>query len=414
MRGIGFSRLCAFAAHMLCKIYYGPHNIGKEVRSMFPNPFFPEIHGKLAFGCMRLPFQGDYVDIDQFKAMVDAFLDAGFNYFDTAHGYLGGQSETALREGLTSRYPREKYLLTNKLSDGFFHSEAEIRPLFETQLACCGVDYFDFYLMHAQNRNNFQKYKACRAYETAFALKEEGKIRHVGLSFHDTPDILDQILTEYPQIEVVQIQFNYLDYEDEAVQSKACYEVCAKHGKPVLIMEPVKGGNLVNLPPKGQEAIDECNAQLGTSFSNASYAIRFAAGFPQVACVLSGMSNMEQMEDNIKTMRHFDPLNLTETGAIAKVVDSYRSLGLIACTSCHYCVLENHCPKEIPIPELFACYNAKAAFHEWNQNMYYAIKTREGGKASDCIRCGGCERACPQHLPVRELLEKVAEEFEKR
>ena len=195
-----------------------------------------KVKKNFGFGCMRLPMNGDQVDIAETTRMVDEFLAQGFNYFDTAHGYIGGKSELAMKECLPSRYPREAYSLTDKLTDSYFKTEADIRPFFESQLEACGVDYFDFYLMHAQNADNFKKFKACRAYETAFALKAEGRIRHVGLSFHDRAEVLDQILTEYPQIEVVQIQFNYLDYDDIAVQSRKCYEVCRKHGKPVLVM----------------------------------------------------------------------------------------------------------------------------------------------------------------------------------
>ena len=211
-----------------------------------------KIKKNLGFGFMRLPMQGEEVDLAQTQQMVDAFLAAGFNYFDTAHGYLDGRSETALKACLTSRYPREDYVLTNKLTANFFKTEADIRPFFESQLAACGVDDFDFYLMHAQSMKNFEHFKVCRAYETAFALKAEGKVRHVGISFHDTPEMLERILTEYPQIEVVQIQFNYADYDDPAVQSRACYEVCRKYGKPVIVMEPVKGGNLVNAAGGGE------------------------------------------------------------------------------------------------------------------------------------------------------------------
>ncbi len=209
---------------------------------------FPEMRRKFGFGCMRLPMQGEKVDGQAMCAMVDAFLAAGFNYFDTAHGYLSGKSETALRECLTKRYPRSAYLLTDKLTGNFFEKEEDIRPFFESQLAACGVDYFDFYLMHAQNKDIYAKFKRCHAYEQGLQLKAEGKIRHFGISFHDTAEVLEQILTEYPQIEVVQIQLNYLDFEDPAVQSRRCYEVCCKHGKPVIVMEPVKGGSLVNLP----------------------------------------------------------------------------------------------------------------------------------------------------------------------
>ncbi len=222
--------------------------------------------------------------------MVDAFLDAGFNYFDTAHGYIQGRSETALRECLTSRYPRDRYILTNKLTGNFFKTEADIRPFFESQLQACGVEYFDYYLMHAQGAGNYGHYRACRAYETAFTLKAEGKVRHVGISFHDRAEVLEQILTDYPEIEVVQIQFNYVDYDDTAVQSRKCYDVCVKHGKPVIVMEPVKGGNLVNLPEDAKAVLDGLHGG-----SPASYAIRFAASFPGIEMVLSGMSSLEQI-----------------------------------------------------------------------------------------------------------------------
>ena len=200
-----------------------------------------QIKKNFGFGCMRLPMKGDSVDAEEMNRMVDLFLESGFNYFDTAHGYLGGKSETALWECLTSRYPRDRYILTNKLTTFFFKSEAEIRPFFQSQLEACGVDYFDYYLMHAQSVDIFAKFKECRAYETALALKAEGKLRHFGISFHDRAEVLDQILTEYPQVEVVQIQLNYLDWDDPAVESRKCYEVCRKYGKPVFIMEPVKG-----------------------------------------------------------------------------------------------------------------------------------------------------------------------------
>ena len=242
------------------------------------------------FGCMRLPMNGEQVDFEETKRMVDAFLDAGFNYFDTAHGYIQGMSETALRERLTSRYPRDRYILTNKLTGNFFKTEADIRPFFESQLQACGVEYFDYYLMHAQGAGNYDHYRACRAYETAFALKAEGKVRHVGISFHDRAEVLEQILTDYPEIEVVQIQFNYVDYDDTAVQSRKCYDVCVKHGKPVIVMEPVKGGNLVNLPEDAKAVLDGLHGG-----SPASYAIRFAASFPGIEMVLSGMSSLEQI-----------------------------------------------------------------------------------------------------------------------
>ena len=366
-----------------------------------------KVKKNFGFGCMRLPMNGDQVDIAETTRMVDEFLAQGFNYFDTAHGYIGGKSELALKECLTSRYPREAYSLTDKLTDSYFKTEADIRPFFESQLEACGVDYFDFYLMHAQNADNFKKFKACRAYETAFALKAEGRIRHVGLSFHDRAEVLDQILTEYPQIEVVQIQFNYLDYDDIAVQSRKCYEVCCKHGKPVLVMEPVKGGSLVNLPEEAKKVLDDLHGG-----SPASYAIRFAAGFPGMMMVLSGMSNMEQMKDNLSYMRDFKPLNKTELAAVNKVQEIFHKMNMIPCTACRYCV--EGCPKQISIPDLFAIMNIKQLHHDWNADYYYEeVHTAPGRRASDCLKCGKCEKICPQHLPIRKLLEEVAKEFDK-
>lgn len=368
--------------------------------------YFENVKKNFGFGCMRLPMKDGEVDTVECCKMVDAFLEAGFNYFDTAHGYLDGKSETALRTCLTSRYPRERYVLTDKLSSGFFQSEADIRPFFARQLEACGVDYFDFYLMHAQNAEYFKNFKDCRAYETAFALKEEGKIRHVGISFHDRAEVLEQILTEYPQIEVVQIQFNYADYEDAAVESRRCYEVCVRHHKPVIVMEPVKGGTLANLPEEAKAVLDE----LGGG-SPASYAIRFAAGFDGIMMVLSGMSNMEQMEDNLSYMRDFRPLDERELAAIDRVRQIFRSVDLIPCTACRYCVAG--CPRKILIPDLFAAMNAKKMYRDWNSDWYYMVHTQNNGKASDCIKCGKCEQACPQHLKIRELLEAVSQEFDR-
>ena len=365
-----------------------------------------EIKKNFGFGYMRLPMKDGAVDTVETCKMVDAFLDAGFNYFDTAHGYLQGESEKAIKSCLSSRHPRESYILTDKLTMMYFKSEADIRPVFESQLEACGVDYFDFYLMHAQNADNFKHFKACRAYETAFALKAEGKVRHVGISFHDKAEVLDQILTEYPQIEVVQIQLNYVDFDDPAVQSGKCYEVCLKHGKPVIVMEPVKGGNLVNLPQEAKAVLENLHGG-----SPASYAIRFAAGFPGIMMVLSGMSTLEQMQDDISFMKDFKPLDETEMAAIRQVQEIFRNKHLIPCTACRYCT--DGCPQHISIPDLFALMNTKKIYPEANVAYYYNnVHTKPGSKASDCLKCGKCEKVCPQHLKIRELLETVAETFE--
>lgn len=365
------------------------------------------IKKNFGFGCMRLPMNGEEVDIEQTKRMVDTFLDRGFNYFDTAHGYIQGKSETALKTALTSRYPREKYILTDKLTDCFFKTQADIRPFFESQLEACGVDYFDFYLMHAQNETSFAHFKACRAYETAFQLKAEGKVRHVGISFHDRAEVLEQILTEYPQVEAVQIQFNYVDYEDLAIQSRRCYEVCRKLGKPVIVMEPVKGGSLVNLPEEAKKVLEDLRGG-----SPASYAIRFVAGFPGIMMVLSGMSDMEQMLDNTSFMADFQPLNEKEMAAIQKVREIFRAKDMIPCTACRYCI--DGCPQHISIPDLFAVMNTKQIHKNWDADRCYSeVHTATGRRASDCLECGKCEQVCPQHLPIRQLLKDVAKAFEK-
>lgn len=371
------------------------------------NSYFSEIRKNFGFGFMRLPMQGEEVDIAETTKMVDFFLENGFNYFDTAHGYLSGKSEKALKICLTSLHSRDSYILTDKLTGSFFEKQEDIRPFFESQLEACGVQYFDFYLMHAQNASVYKKFKSCKAYETALELKNEGKIKHFGISFHDTAEVLDMILSENPQIEVVQIQFNYLDFDDVAVQSRKCYEVCRKYNKPVIVMEPVKGGRLASLVPEAEKALTELKGG-----SPASYAVRFAAGFEGVMMVLSGMSNMEQMRDNISFMKDFKPLNETEKSAVNRVVEIMRSQQFIPCTSCRYCT--DGCPKHISIPDLFACMNAKKQHKDWNSDFYYTdVYTKNNGKASDCIKCGRCEEACPQHLEIRKLLEMVAEQFEK-
>lgn len=375
------------------------------------NRFFPEIHGNFGFGCMRLPMDGDKIDYEEFSRMADAFIDAGFNYFDTAHGYHNGLSETAIRDCIVKRHDRSEFILTNKLTNFFFKKEEDIRPLFEKQLELCGVDYFDFYLMHAQDRDHYKYFNDRNAYETAYSFKEEGLIRHFGISFHDKADVLDMILSDHPEIEVVQIQFNYLDYDDPSVESRKVYEVCEKHGKPVIVMEPVKGGCLVNLP----EDADKILKDLGEG-SNASYAIRFAAGFPNMAVVLSGMSNMTQLSDNTGYMKDFKPLDEHEKEALRQVCGIFNKMNLIPCTACRYCIEENHCPKGIRIPDLFAAANQYEQYHYWNVAYYYDhIITGEGhGKASECIRCGMCEKVCPQHLQIRELLKCVANTFESK
>jgi predicted aldo/keto reductase-like oxidoreductase len=356
------------------------------------NQHFPEIKKNFGFGMMRLPMIGEEVDMEQTKKMVDAFLAAGFNYFDTAHPYIQGKSEDAVKTCIAERHPRESFLLANKLSGGF-EKEEEIRPLIDLMLEKCGVEYFDFFLMHAMSATRFEKYRDAHAYEVALECKAEGKLRHVGLSFHDTADVLDRILTAWPEIEFVQLQFNYLDYEDPRVQSRLCYEVCEKHGKPVMVMEPVRGGALVNLPAEALELLP--------NGSPASYALRYAAGFPLIAMVLSGMSDEAQMADNLATMGDFKPLTDAEQEAVVKVRTIYQSQHKVPCTACGYCV--DGCPAGIPIPDIFALLNKKLAKEEMDEGAYGALENN----GESCVGCGACEHACPQKLEIRQLLKEA-------
>ena len=357
------------------------------------NPHFPEIKKNFGFGMMRLPMNGDKVDLETTSRMVDAFLAAGFNYFDTAHPYIQGQSEEAVKACLADRHPREAFLLANKLSPNSFQTEEDIRPLVDLMLEKCGVTYFDFFLMHAMSAERHELYQKTRAYDIAQELKAEGKLRHVGMSFHDSPQVLDKILTDRPELEFVQLQFNYVDYEDPRVASRECYEVCRRHGKPVMVMEPVKGGSLVDLPQEAKALL--------TGGSPASYAIRFAASFPQMAVVLSGMSSMEQMEDNLSFMTEFQPLTREEHQTITQVRTLYQAQHKIPCTSCSYCV--DGCPAGIPIPKIFAAMNQKLT-GEGEPEQAYAGFDANG---TDCLNCLHCESVCPQHLHIPDLLSKA-------
>ena len=366
------------------------------------------IKKNFGFGCMRLPLKDGEIDLAETSRMVDYFLEQGFNYFDTAHGYLQGRSETALKACLTSRYPREDYVLTNKLTANFFKTEADIRPFFESQLAACGVDDFDFYLMHAQSMKNFEHFKACRAYETAFALKAEGKVRHVGISFHDSAEVLDEALTKHPEVEFVQLQLNYIDWENDNVQSRKCYEVAVKHNKPIIVMEPVKGGSLASMNNEIQGIMKAQNPEL----SIPSWAVRFCAGLDNILTVLSGMSTKEQLDDNVSYMEHFEPLSDKEHEVLKTVVEKLNAIPTIPCTGCRYCV--DDCPMQIHIPDIFRAVNHQKQFgSEGNVDRSgYESATREGGKASECLHCGSCEAHCPQHIHIIEELEDAAKRFE--
>ena len=365
---------------------------------------FSEIKKNFGFGCMRLPMKDGEVDYEQFNEMIDYYIDAGFNYFDTAHGYIDGKSETAIRDCLAARYSRDKFVLANKFSDWFVKSEEEIIPFFEEQLKLCGVEYFDFYLFHAMNSKNYERHKSLNSFNVVNELKNQGKIKHIAMSFHDSAEVLDKILTEQPCIEVVQLQINYLDYDDPAVQSKACYDVAVKHGKRIIVMEPVKGGTLVNLPKEAQNLFYELKGG-----SCASYALRYAAGFENVFLTLSGMGSMKMMRDNVNTFADFVPLNDTELAVTTKAREVIRKANLIPCTSCNYCA--DVCPENIPVSKIFGGFNeftsAKITKGEFIRNL-----PDEGGRVTDCVKCGKCEDVCPQSVKIREKLEKIASMME--
>ena len=357
------------------------------------NKFFPEIKKNFGFGCMRFPTVDEAVDVGAVMEMVDYFMEAGFNYFDTARPYHGGASEGVLKTCLTSRYPRESYVLTDKLSPTKFETEEDIRPLFEDQLNQCGVEYFDFYLFHANSAERHKKFTETRAYDIVQELKNEGKIRHVGMSFHDSARVLDKILTERPEIEVVQLQLNYVDWDDMKVQSRKCYDVCKKHGKPVLVMEPVKGGTLVNLPEKAMKELK--------GISPAELAIRFAAGWPNVFMVLSGMSDMAQMEENVSFMKDFKPLTYQQEQMVERVRSIYQAQNRIPCTGCRYCV--DGCYGQINSPQVFACMNDVLEGKEGAMDAYKALDRG----ADRCIGCDMCSHVCPQGLNIRMLMDQI-------
>ena len=371
---------------------------------------------KLGFGFMRLPMleDGEHTDIEQVKKMVDQFMEAGCTYFDTAYVYgKDGESEKAMRAALVERYPREKYTIATKLNAWLAcDSEEEAKQQIYTSLERLGTDYVDFYLLHAIQDNNWQRYEEWHLWEYMEELKEKGLIKHWGFSFHATPELLEETLTKHPGAEFVQLQINYADMENPAVQSRACYEVACAHEKPVVVMEPVKGGTLAAPPTPVAEVFDKANATMGVDFSYASWAIRYAASLDNVMVVLSGMSNLEQMEDNLSFMRHFDPLDLNELGTVGGAQLALKAIDQINCTACHYCM--PGCPMNIPIPDFFEAMNWHKIYGNTKRAKFsYGNDVKQAGvKASDCIACGQCEGACPQKLPIISLLEEVAATLE--
>lgn len=368
---------------------------------------------KLGFGLMRLPLLNEEdkksIDKEQACQMTDLFLERGFTYFDTAYMYHEYESERAVKDFLVTRKDRGSYTLASKLPVMQLKEKEDMERIFNEQREKCGVEYFDYYLLHALDAEHYKTVKRLGCFEFAMQKKAEGKVKHVGFSFHDSADVLDEILTDHPEAEFVQLQLNYLDWEDAKVQSRKCYETAVKHGKKVVVMEPVKGGTLANLPAKAKEVLHG----LHPDWSDASWAIRFVASLENVMVVLSGMSNLQQMEDNSGYMEQFEPLTEQEKKVLlGQVVDIIHEAAKIPCTACRYCV--EGCPMSIAIPEYFALYNAEITEKGTPEHKeQFEALAKEHGKPGDCVACGQCEGACPQHLPAIEWLKKVAEVFER-
>lgn len=364
---------------------------------------------KLGFGLMRLPKDETTgnIDIELSKKMVDKYLEAGFTYFDTAFVYASGESEKAVRPLLSDRYERSKYVLATKLALWLVNKPEDMEEQFRVQLERTGAGYFDFYLLHSMDSARFEFAEKIGAWDFVKGLKEKGLVKHIGFSFHDKADVLDRALTAHPEAEFVQLQINYRDWEDNGIQSRLCYEVARRHGKEVVIMEPVKGGALATLAPEAAEVLKAADPDA----SVASWAVRFSASLEGVFTVLSGMSDMEQLLDNTGYMKEFAPLSEEELNTVNRVRKILEEIKRVECTACSYCT--EGCPAKINIPKLFSVYNDYLTYgNKKGAAARYSSIVKESGKASECIGCEQCSDICPQHLPVPMLLKSVAEALE--
>ena len=364
--------------------------------------YFGKETPKLGFGLMRLPKKLTGYDLEQIKEMVDPFIESGFTYFDTAYVYLG--SEAAAKKALVDRHPRESFTLATKLYAMLAPTEKAAKNQFYTSLERTGAGYFDYYLLHSLMQNNYTKYEKYHLWDFVAEQKAKGLIKHCGFSYHAGPELLDKLLTEHPEVDCVQLQINYADWENPAVTSRANYETVRRHGKSVVVMEPVKGGNLANPPAEVKKLFRD----YAPDASFASWAIRFVASLDGILTVLSGMSNTAQMRDNLSYMRDFKPLNAEEQKIIQEAQRIIGHSAAVPCTACHYCV--DGCPQNIPIPEIFSALNKHLANGQTEEaKADYAAATAGKGSAADCVECRQCEGVCPQHIPITERLKQAAE-----
>ena len=363
---------------------------------------------KIGFGLMRLPEKDGAIDIEQVSQMADAYMASGFNYFDTAYVYHGGNSEKVVKEAIVKRFPRKSFTIATKLPAWFLHSFEDRDKVFEEQLDRCGVDYFDYYLLHSlEDGNNYDTYEKYDCFDWGIKKRDEGKIRHFGFSFHGTPELLVQVLDKHPEIEFVQIQLNYADWDNKIVHSGELYEILRDRNIPMIIMEPAKGGKLANLDDECAEILKAIRPDK----SIASWAFRYVGSLPGIATILSGMSTPEQMEDNINTFKDFEPLSEEELAAIDKVKEIMNRVELAGCTSCKYCV--EGCPMGISIPDVISAVNTRRKFPgDMRPQFFYNGLVDRYSHASDCIACGQCEGVCPQHLPIISLMQEAVEKFE--
>lgn len=367
---------------------------------------------KYGFGAMRLPLRDpadpQSVDEDELESMIDRYMDSGYNFFDTAFPYHEGKSEGMLKKHLVERYPRDSFLLSDKMPSFCLQEREDLEKFFQLQLERCGVDHFDYYMLHNVSTWTLEALRRTGAYEYLLDLRNKGRVKHIGISIHDSAEVLDGILTEMPEVEFVLIQINYLDWENESIQSRECYEIARKHGKDIMIMEPLKGGTLADLPEELEEMLRRENPNL----SPAGWALRYCLELDGVITVLSGTSNLRQLEDNLSTMKNPETLTEREREILGDVVQEINKMEAIPCTQCNYCIGE--CPEGIPIPTFFELYNIekRVPSRGWSPQMgYYRIYALRSAEASDCTACGRCVEMCPQHLDIPQWMDRIVELF---